>query len=528
MFHSDGIIGTLEKLHIDFKNEKANINAAEVDAVSVHTRFMQAETDLVKSKNIEMGDNKEGKAAKQASIAESSGRRSTVSATLLDDQQYLKELSQLCADKATTYDQRTGERQDELSALTSAISIIKSTVAEKTTAKAMRLAQTGVSVGNVEALARNPKWMESVEAEAEEADAAEPLDFFQRKGFLAPAARRADGGRRVVAELLRTNGQKLRSALLTSLAGQVAADPLAKVKTLIQELIEKMLQEAGNDSNQEDWCNKATADAEQKRTYASEKVDKNNSDMALLESQRDTLSEEIATLTAEISSLELMQQEATTMREEENAENTRTVQDASAGLAAVIQATDILSKYYKTAAKATADSKLAMAQTGKGPADDAPDAGFKNEEAYTGRQGAATGIIGMLEVINGDFTRTIAETEAAEEEARKAHLEFMTESSKSLQTKNVASDEKTKQKSGVESDLQTADDNLQSQMVILTTAVKELMELKPVCIDTGMSYEERVARREDEIAAMNKGLCILEHYAEYGPDGLAGTAQGAC
>ena len=278
----------------------------------------------------------------------------------------------------------------------------------------------------------------------------------------------------------------------------------------------------------EDWCNKATADAEQKRTYASEKVDKHNSDMALLESQRDTLSEEIATLTAEISSLELMQQEATTMREEENAENTRTVQDASAGLAAVMQATDILSKYYKTAAKATADSKLAMAQTGKGPADDAPDAGFKNEEAYTGRQGAATGIIGMLEVINGDFTRTIAETEAAEEEARKAHLEFMTESSKSLQTKNVASDEKTKQKSGVESDLQTADDNLQSQMVILTTAVKELMELKPVCIDTGMSYEERVARREDEIAAMNKGLCILEHYAEYGPDGLAGTAQGAC
>jgi len=342
---------------------------------------------------------------------------------------------------------------------------------------------------------------------------------------LAPAGKKSgdlDGARRAVAELLRTNGQKLKSSLLTSLAGQVAADPFAKVKVLIQELIERLLQEAANDSNQKDWCDKATADAEQKREYAAAAVDKHNSEMSMLEATRNTLQEELAALAAEIQTLEMMQEEAVTMRKEENAENTRTVQDASAGLAAVEQAIDILTKFYKTSAKATVTYEASMAQTRKGPAaDDAPDAGFKNLEAENGRQGAATGIIGMMEVIKGDFTRTISETEKAEEQARLDHLKFMTESSKSLAQKNVASDEKTKQKAEVEEDLQTADDNLQSQMEILTTAVKELMELKPVCVDTGMSYEERRARRRDEIASLKKGLCILEHYAEYGPDGLS-------
>ena len=42
-----------------------------------------------------------------------------------------------------------------------------------------------------------------------------------------------------------------------------------------------------------------------------------------------------------------------------------------------------------------------------GTADDAPDAGFKIGEAYTGAQGASEGIIGLLDVMKSDFERTI-------------------------------------------------------------------------------------------------------------------------
>merc|ERR1719420_2584169 len=159
-FHSDGIIETLEKLLKDFGNEKAEIDAAEVKSVAEHDAFMQEKTDFVKRKNAEL---------------------TTVAAVLLDDQEYLKELSAMCELKAKTWDQRTQCRQDELSALTAAISIIKGAVSEKTTAATIRFAQQGVSVRLAAAVAGNEGAMEAVEAEAEAADDEEPLAFLQKQ-----------------------------------------------------------------------------------------------------------------------------------------------------------------------------------------------------------------------------------------------------------------------------------------------------------------------------------------------------------
>jgi len=52
-------------------------------------------------------------------------------------------------------------------------------------------------------------------------------------------------------------------------------------------------------------------------------------------------------------------------------------------------------------------------------------------------------------------------------------------------------------------------DELQTAMNLLDDALMELLELKPTCIDTGMSYSERVAMRKAEMTALNKALCIL-------------------
>merc|ERR1719231_1747487 len=97
----------------------------------------------------------------------------------------------------------------------------------------------------------------------------------------------------------------------------------------------------------------------------------------------------------------------------------------------------------------------------------------------------------------------------------------MTESSVSLAEKNMADDQNTKYKDDAEAKLESADTDMESQTELLITAIEELIELQPACIDTGMSYEERVARREQEIESLKKALCILTAYAEYGPDGLS-------
>merc|ERR1719301_518022 len=320
----------------------------------------------------------------------------------------------------------------------------------------------------------------------------------------------------MIVSLLKGKGAELKSTLLTSLATRIAADPFAKIKKLIQELIERLLTEAANEANQKGWCDKATADAEQKRTYAADEIEGLNAKMAKLEALSAKLGEELKELNKEIKELNDARAEAEKNRKEEKAENANTVSEAKAGLDAVKMAIDILDKFYKTSAKAEVDLSLAQ-----GPLDDAPDAGFDNGDAYKGAGAESGGIIGMMEVIQSDFERTISETKKAEAAAEKEHLEFMTETGKSLAEKTVAVKEKTRLKDETDNNFNDAEDEMSSQSKILVTSIKELIELKAACVDTGMSYADRVAMREQEIASLKKALCILGAYAQYGPDGLA-------
>merc|ERR1719454_293851 len=105
-------------------------------------------------------------------------------------------------------------------------------------------------------------------------------------------------------DLLRTKGKQIKSTLLMSMASQVAGDPFKKITKLIQELIERLLQEAANEANQKGWCDKALGDAEQRRDHAVTSVDELNNEMAGLEAKRDKLTEDLAVLTKEIKELE--------------------------------------------------------------------------------------------------------------------------------------------------------------------------------------------------------------------------------
>jgi chromosome segregation ATPase len=513
-FHSSGIVETLEKLLGDFRKEKNSVDADEVKRVQTHDMFIQDRTDFVKAQTLSMNEAKADREQKIEDIGTSSQELTTVSAQLLDDMEYLDELNTACSEKAKTWDQRTKLRANELTAITQATGIVKDTVVAKTASSTIRFAQTGTVLHLADAVANSDSAMMAIEAEAESADSDAPMGFLQKKSV--QKHEQPDDGRQMIISLLKGKGQELKSTLLTSLASKIAGDPFAKIKKLIQELIERLLTEAANEANQKGWCDKATADATQKRTYSADEVEGLNAKMAKLEALSAKLGEEIATLGTEIGDLTTAQSTADKERKDEKTENANTVTEAKAGLAAVKMAIDILDKFYKTSAKAEVDLSLAQ-----GPLDDAPDAGFKTGEAYQGAGAESGGIIGMMEVIQSDFERTISETKAAEVQAQKEHDEFTTETSKSLAEKNMAKKEKQSLKDETDNNQSDAESELGSQSKILATSIKELIELKATCVDTGMSYADRVAMREQEIASLKKALCIFGAFAEYGPDGLA-------
>merc|ERR1719171_3487819 len=126
-----------------------------------------------------------------------------------------------------------------------------------------------------------------------------------------------------------------------------------------------------------------------------------------------------------------------------------------------------------------------------------------------GQQGAATGIIGMLEVILSDFARLEAETTAAEKKAQKEYDEFMTDSEADKAAKNADIDFKTDKMKEEDKTLQTKKLDKADTQEELDAAIAYFDRLKPDCVSPGLSYEERVAQRRAEIQSLKEALQIL-------------------
>merc|ERR1719333_1558886 len=126
-----------------------------------------------------------------------------------------------------------------------------------------------------------------------------------------------------------------------------------------------------------------------------------------------------------------------------------------------------------------------------------------------GQQGAATGVIGILEVILSDFARLEAETTAAEKQAQKEYDAFMTDSEADKAAKNADIDFKTDKMKDQQKTLQSQEMDKADAQEALDAAIAYFDKLKPDCVSPGLSYEERVAQRKAEIQSLKEALAIL-------------------
>merc|ERR1719218_272242 len=138
--------------------------------------------------------------------------------------------------------------------------------------------------------------------------------------------------------------------------------------------------------------------------------------------------------------------------------------------------------------------------------DDAP-ATF--ESSFKGQQGAGGGVVGMLEVIASDFARLESETSAEEDSAASEYKTFSSDSAVDRATKAAESDNKGKLKTRKDAELTQTKSDLKGAQGELDAALAYYDKLKPSCVDAGVNYEERVARREAEIQSLKEALSIL-------------------
>jgi len=271
------------------------------------------------------------------------------------------------------------------------------------------------------------------------------------------------------------------------LSMRVAADPFKKVKDLIQGLIERLIKEAAAAATKKGFCDTELGKAYKDREFHWTWVEKLTAEVTVLQAKADQLTEEIKELTGELKELNDSVEESTKLRTEQKADNAKTLTTARNGLNAVNEALLILRSFYKEAAKAKDDAG-----------------------SYTGKQESSNAILGLLETITSDFERTIRTTETNEDEAAKAYVRFQRQAKVDIAGKETKKslDEQELKTTKNKLDVKNADHK--NHMDLTDDAVETLIELKPTCIDTGMSYDERVKKREEEVGALKKALCILD------------------
>merc|ERR1719298_182707 len=130
-------------------------------------------------------------------------------------------------------------------------------------------------------------------------------------------------------------------------------------------------------------------------------------------------------------------------------------------------------------------------------------------ELGSAKSDAGSVIIGILEMSNEDFVKLHTETETAEEEAVEAYEKLMSDNKASKAAKEA---EVKASLSEIKSLTVTLENNGEDKGMTqkeLDAVLEYLDKLKPQCEEKVMSYAEKKARREAEIAGLKEALDIL-------------------
>merc|ERR1719352_2099243 len=453
---SGGILSVLEDMLEKAKAELAAAQKAEMNAAFDFKMLKQKIEDAVAFGEKQLAETKKAKAAAEEAKATAEGELETAAKNLADDKTHLKDLQQECMTAAEEDTESKKSRAEELEALATAKKILE----EKTGAASDR-AYSFIQIGTVSKAGAKTKEVKQ-----------HVLDLLQ--------------------SLAKKNDDKQLSLLAQRIqsAAMLGEDPFAKIKGLISEMIEKLEAEAAKEAAHKAFCDKELSETKAKKEDKETELDDLTTKIDKATAKIAKLTEEIATLEEELGAIAAAQKEADEMRAEEKAAWEAAKADYESGIEGVGMALQVLRDYYAE------KDKEAFVQV-----------------AHDKATGAATGIIGMLEVIESDFTKNLAEGTAAEAMAVEAYEKLTQDNKIATTEKNTAVKYKGKDKKETEARLVGLKEDKESASTEYAAIMEYWEKLQPMCIAKPEPYAERKRRREAEIKGLKEALQILEEEA---------------
>merc|ERR1719408_891519 len=470
-FQSGGVVDMIQSLHDKFEDEIRDLEKDEMKSEHAYKLMMQSLEDDIAQGKKQREAKAASKAAREEAAAAARGDLADTTVARDEDQAYLTDLQTQCTQKSAEFEQRQQLRAEELEAIQKAVEIISS----------------GDLQGNAE------------------------KHLARERSFVLRGAVEHSPLQKRIASFLQARAEHLDSRVLAMVATKVdGADIFAKVRKMIDDMITRLLEEASEEEDHKGWCDTEMAKNKHTRDTKTEDINALQAKADQLSAEITRLAQEVSDLTDAIAEIDRAVAEASEARAEEKAKNTETVEDAGAAQTAVAQALAVLKDFYAKAAQGAENMKVGYdgrlrASFVQGPEEDSPETW--GSTPFTGMGDSAGGVVGLLEVIGSDFARVEAEAEQA---AYKEHERFLVASSKDKAVKSTDVEHKSKRKTEKESELNDTRKDLAGTQKELDAALVYHENLKPSCNTATVSYDDRVAKREEEIASLKEALQILE------------------
>jgi len=472
---SGGVVDMIEQLKDKFIDERSALEKEETNRRHSYQMLVQEFHTSKTNAETMRSDKVQQKALDLQSAATMKGQVSDTTGTKVQDSKFLGDTKAVCSQKASDFEERQKLRAEEITAIQSAIGILNDMQAPH------------VESVLIQRLGRNGT-----------RSATSLVQLLKRE--IGPYQDEA-------AKYLQDRAKAIDSRVLSAIAERVSEDPFVKVKKLIQDLITRLEEEAGEELQHKAWCDKELSSNEKVRTSRSTdvekltaQIDEKSANVAQLGSEVTTLTQQQADLTVEVATQEKLYQE-------EKVLNEQALKDAREAQTAIGQAVTVLKEFYEQAGEATALVQRRSKGARQDPtvAEQSPDIFVGS---YQGLEGSG-GVVAMLETIQSKYALIESTTDADMATAESEDNKFKSDSAV-LKT-SIAKDieHKTNQKTLDEQALVDLQTDLSSAQKELDAASNYFEKLKPSCLDTGMSVEERQQRREQEMQSLQEALRIL-------------------
>jgi len=446
---TDLLLGKLQGMENTYNMTLSELEAEEAKAKAKYEKFIKAKREVIDTSKIQIATKKEQKSAADEEMTHTKQDIEDGKESMGADIAFAAEVKEKCGSKAKEWEKRQKTRAQEIEAVAKAIKVLSSDDAQENFGKTMSFLQV------------------------------ESTDDAVR--------------RQMVSKTLARVGEK-HDARLVTLAMEAKLDGFTRVKDKIDLMVSALKKEQADEVTKKNWCTEELQANRLQKDKKARKVKALQAKKEELTLNLEEATETITTLEAEVKEMKKQQKLAAQVREKENAEFQKNVQEQRQTQVLLKKAMSVLGGFY--------NKKEALIQNSEIPKEPKTFGGYK-------KSSSANGVMLMLQQLIADAEAMETESVAGEQESQSDYEAFGKKTNEDLETKSKSMADKADEKAKAEKNLVETRETKEGVDAEIESLETTNFSLHEDCDFTMQNFDARQKARSEEVEALAQAKAYL-------------------